>query len=85
MALPLLEPHLIILLHFYAPWKPPHWLRVITISCGPLLLVKVCSEKFIMENFQTEVQGMLTLMDAYSLACACGILVWMFQNKRKVT
>ena len=26
-----------------------------------------------MENFETEVLGMLTLMDADSLVCACGI------------
>ena len=26
-----------------------------------------------MKNFETEVLGMITLMDAGSLACACGI------------
>ena len=28
----------------------------------------------IVENFETEVLGMLTLMDGDSFACACGIL-----------
>ena len=28
----------------------------------------------VVENFETEVLGMLTLMDADSLACACGML-----------
>ena len=28
-----------------------------------------------MENFETRVLGMLTLMDADSLACACGLVV----------
>ena len=35
----------------------------------------------IMKNFETEVLGMLTLMDADSLACVCGILGLVVQKK----
>ena len=43
-----------------------------------------------MDNFETEVPGKLTLMEAESLACACGILGFVEQkkqnkNKRKIT
>ena len=37
----------------------------------------------IMENFETEVHGMLTLMDVDSLACACGILGLAVPERKK--
>ena len=36
-----------------------------------------------MENFETEVLKTLTLMDADSLACACGILGWVLPVLKK--
>ena len=36
-----------------------------------------------MENFETEVLDTLTLMDADSLACACGILGWVVPVLKK--
>ena len=36
-----------------------------------------------MENFETEVLGMLNLMDADSLACACGILDLVVPEQKK--
>ena len=36
-----------------------------------------------MKNFETEVLGMLNLMDADSLACACGILDLVVPEQKK--
>ena len=36
-----------------------------------------------MENFEIEVLGMLTLIDAESLACACGILGLVVPEEKK--
>ena len=36
-----------------------------------------------MENFETEVLGMLFLMDADSFACACGILGLVYAEQKK--
>ena len=60
--------------------KALHWWQERDVKHQP-----ATSTVTMVENLETEVFGMITLMNPDSLACAVEYWVWMFQNKRKVT